>query len=219
MPKTKKVPHDWSRLQTDTEVKSRYTIDAKTRIQTLQSDDNENRANTIHNNIIQARPEAPELHLPQKPRNEKAPWEGKKVVKKRGALQDVLKGTREEVRPKPSTVDDAKKDLDRAHTEEQEKYVKGKIQETERAHESYKTSLAWSVVNEISGRKGSSRGRIRASCPKERIHIQLWKEHFEGLLGQPPVVDDQPVTRVFDALPIKTDGSTMKKLRKAVKST
>ena len=63
-----------------------------------------------------------------------------------------------------------------------------KKKKIERAHESYKTSLAWSLVHEISGRKGSSGGRIRASCPKERI--KLWKEHFEGLLGQPPVMDE-----------------------------
>ena len=48
-----------------------------------------------------------------------------------------------------------KKDLNRASAEQQEEYVKGKIQETECAHESYKTSSAWSIVNEISGRKGS----------------------------------------------------------------
>ena len=92
------------------------------------------------------------MHVPHKPRNEKkSRWEGKKVVEKRGALQDVLKGITGEIRPKALKVEDAKKDLDRAYAEEQEEYVKSKIQETERAHESYKTSLSWSVVNKISG--------------------------------------------------------------------
>ena len=54
---------------------------------------------------------------------------GKKVVKKRGASQDVLKGTTcEEVRPQASKVEDVKKDLKRAYTKEQEEYVKGKIE-------------------------------------------------------------------------------------------
>ena len=92
-----------------------------------------------------------------------------------------------------------------------------KIQTIERADESYIASLAWFVVSEISGRKGSSRSWIRASFPKERM--KLWKEHFEGLLGQPPVVDNEPITRVFDALLIKTGDFTMKKLREAIKST
>ena len=59
-----------------------------------------------------------------------------------------------------------RKDFDRAYAKEQEEYVKGKIQEIERAHESYKTSLAWSIVNEISGRKGSFRGLIRGSVQR-----------------------------------------------------
>ena len=138
------------------------------------------------------------------------------MVEKRGALQDVLKDTIEEVRPKASIVEVAKKELDVAYVEEQEEYVNGKIQETEHAHESYKTSIAWSIVNEISRRKGPSRGRIRASCSKERI--KLWKELFEGLLGQPSVVDEHPITRVSDALPIKTGDFTMSELWEAIKS-
>ena len=156
----------------------------------------------MYNHIIQAHREAAELHVPYKPRNKKSLWEGKKVVEKRGPLQEVLKGTSEEAHPKASKVEDAKKDLNRAYVEEQEEYVKSKIQEIERAHESYKTRFAWSIVNEVSGRKGSSRCRIRASCPKERV--KFWKERFDGLLGQPHVVDDQPITRVLNALPIKT---------------
>ena len=123
-------------------------------------------------------------------------WEGKKVVEKKGALQDILKSTSEEVRPKASKVEDAKKDLDRAFAEEQEDYVKGKIQEIERAHESYKNGFSLIHSERNYGRKGSSRCQIRASCPNECI--KLWKEHFEGLPGQPPVGDDKPLTRVFD---------------------
>ena len=88
-------------------------------------------------NVFQAHREAAELHVPHIPGNKKkSSWESKKVVEKRGALLDVLKGTSEEVRPKASKVQEARKDLDRAYAEEQGEYNKGKIQETERAHES-----------------------------------------------------------------------------------
>ena len=134
----------------------------------MQSNEDENSANTIYNNILQAHQEAAELHVPHKPRNKKKSLrEGKKVIEKRGALQDVLKGISEDVHPKTSRVKDARKDRDRAYAEEQKEYVRGQIQKTECAHESYKTSLAWSIVNEISGRKWSSRRRVRASCPKK----------------------------------------------------
>ena len=118
LPKTKTVPCDWSRLQTDTEVKRRCTIDVKNKFQALQSNEEENWANTIYN-IIQAHRVSAELHVPHKPRNKKSQWEGKEVVEKRGALQDVLKGTSEEVRPKGSKAEDEKY-FDRAYAEELE---------------------------------------------------------------------------------------------------
>ena len=63
MPKTKKVPYDWSRLKTNTEVKSRYTIDVKHRFHAWENDEDANSANTIYNNVIQAHREATELHV------------------------------------------------------------------------------------------------------------------------------------------------------------
>ena len=54
---------------------------------------------------------------------------------------------------------------------------------------------------------------------QRNINYKVMKEHFEGLLGQPPVVDDQPVTRVFNALPIKTGNFTMRELWETIKST
>ena len=69
------------------------------------------------------------------------------------------------------------------------------------------------MVNEISGWEVFPRPD---SC--ELSKGTLWKEHFEGLLGQPPEVDDQPVVRVFDALPINTGDFTVTELREAIKS-
>ena len=123
MPKTKKVHDVWSRPQTNTEVKSRSTINVffkkkkkkKKRFHALHSGEVEISANTIYNSIIQAR-EAAELHARQTPRKKKMSlWEGKGVVEKRDALQAVLKGTSEELRPKASKVEDAKNHLDRAY--------------------------------------------------------------------------------------------------------
>ena len=34
--------------------------------------------------------------------------------------------------------------------------------------------------------------------------MKLWKNHLEQLLGQPPVLDAQPIERVFNTLPIET---------------
>ena len=70
---------------------------------------------------------------------------------------------------------------------EQEEYIKVKVAEIQDAHINQKSRLAWSTINEISGRKKTNRGQIKAESPEERV--KLWKDHFVNLLGQPPVID------------------------------
>ena len=42
-------------------------------------------------------------------------------------------------------------------------------------------SIAWKIVNEISGRKNSNSAKLKASSNGERI--KLWHNHFQELLG------------------------------------
>ena len=46
--------------------------------------------------------------------------------------------------------------------------------------------------------------------------MKLWKNHFEQLLGQPSVLDDQPIQRVFNTLPIETRDFTGDELQKSI---
>ena len=46
--------------------------------------------------------------------------------------------------------------------------------------------------------------------------MKLWKNHFEQLLGQPPVLKNQPIKRVFNTLPIETGDFTADKLQKSI---
>ena len=88
--------------------------------------------------------------------------------------------------------------------------------EIENAHLNNKARLAWDTVNEISGRKNTKKGQIRAESPEERI--ELWKKHFENLLGKPPVINDCPIEKVFETLPIETNDFTEIELVKAIQS-
>ena len=49
--------------------------------------------------------------------------------------------------------------------------------------------------------------------------MKLWKNHFEQLLGQPPVLDHQPIKRVFNTLPIKTEDFTADELQKSINAS
>ena len=49
--------------------------------------------------------------------------------------------------------------------------------------------------------------------------MKLWKNHFEQLLGQPPVLDDQPINGVFNTLPIETGDFTANELQKSINAS
>ena len=65
-------------------------------------------------------------------------------------------------------------------------------------------------------RKCPKSGRIKVNNTEERLAI--WKNHFQKLLGQSPKIDDQPVPKVFDTLPIKTSEFTAIELQASIKS-
>ena len=47
----------------------------------------------------------------------------------------------------------------------------------------------------MSRRKSAAKAKLKATSQQERIH--LWKQHFENLLGNPPKVTHEPITRII----------------------
>ena len=63
-------------------------------------------------------------------------------------------------------------------------------------------------VNEISGRKSSISGKLKANNQEERL--QLWKKHFENLLGRPLNVNNETIIPLFlEELQIKKGNFTI----------
>ena len=54
----------------------------------------------------------------------------------------------------------------------------------------------WQTVNEVSGRKTTSKSKLKASSEQERL--SLWKEQFQNLPGKATVVSDSPVETIND---------------------
>ena len=42
---------------------------------------------------------------------------------------------------------------------------------------------AWQTINEVSRRKSTAKAKLKAASQQEK----LWKQHFENLLGNPPI--------------------------------
>ena len=51
------------------------------------------------------------------------------------------------------------------------------------------------MINEVSRRKSTAKAKLKAASQQERV--KLWKQHFENLLGNPPKVTNEPITRII----------------------
>ena len=47
----------------------------------------------------------------------------------------------------------------------------------------------------MSRRKSTAKAKLKATSKQERIH--LWKQYFKNLLGNPPKVTHEPITRII----------------------
>ena len=215
--KSRQPKYDWSKLITDDTIKTAYTVEVRNRFEALQNLSSDESCDSLYQNIVVAHQKSSELHIPTKPKQKlRVPWETADIVSKRKALHEAFKANQcSRSDENTQKVENAKNELDKAYTNEQKSYVQEKIRSIETAHANHQSKLAWDTVNEITRRKASKAGQIRANSPEERI--KLWKDHFENLLGQPPTIDDQPIIKVHDPLPISTSDFTMQELTLAIK--
>ena len=76
--------------------------------------------------------------------------------------------------------------------------------------------IARQTINEVNRRKSTAKAKLKASNQQERI--KLWKQHFENLLGNPPKVTHEPITRIISKqLDIKLGPFTQEELDSILK--
>ena len=107
-----------------------------------------------------------------------------------------------------------------AYDAEQSKYINKKIKDIEIAAANKQSSIAWKIVNEISGRMNSNSAKLKASSNGERIKI--WHNHFQELLGsqlnKTDDDDDEEILQIHNKLNIKIGLFTIQELNNATKS-
>ena len=119
------------------------------------------------------------LKSKQKKRN---PWETHEVCENRTSIQQTARlkdnqPTTENIR----NCLQAQNILVNSYEEEETQYFQNKINEINNAVSNTKSALSWKAVNEVSGRKKSNKGNIKATSDIERI--QKWHNNFSELLG------------------------------------
>ena len=130
-------------------------------------------------------------------KRKKNPWETEKILSKRTSLKNA--SALQRANPNVTNlkkVKQAKKDLRLSYEQEQAAYVQSKIDEIKSAADNKQSALAWKTVNEISGRKKTTKAKIKANDQAERV--SKWKDHFQNLLGNPPNVLNRPTQKIFE---------------------
>ena len=97
------------------------------------------------------------------------------------------------------------------YIKEHTKYIENHMDKIRDSVEDRQSWIAWQTINEVSRRKSTAKAKLKAVNQQERI--KLWKQHFENLLGNPPKVTHEPITRIISKeLDIKLGTFTQEEL-------
>ena len=97
------------------------------------------------------------------------------------------------------------------YIKEQTDYIQNQIDKIRDSVEDRQSRIAWQTINEVSRRKNTAKAKLKAANQQERI--KLWKQHFENLLGNPPKITHEPITRIISKqLDIKVGPFTREEL-------
>ena len=78
---------------------------------------------------------------------------------------------------------------------EQTEYIQNQMDKIRDSVEDRQSRIAWQTINGVSRRKSTAKAKLKATSQQERIH--LWKRYFENLLGNPPKVTHEAITRII----------------------
>ena len=89
----------------------------------------------------------------------------------------------------------AQKELANIYLKEQTEYIQNQINRITDSVEDRQSRITWQTINEMSRRKSTAKAKLKATRQEERI--QLWKQNFENLHGNPPKVTHEPIKRII----------------------
>ena len=76
-------------------------------------------------------------------------------------------------------------------------YIQNQINKIRDSVKDRQSRVAWQTINEVSRRKSKAKAKLKAANQQERV--QLWKQHFENLLVNPPNITQEPITRIISS--------------------
>ena len=175
----------WSALK-EKDLKDLYTVTIRNTYESLCMD-NETISET-YANLVRVNEETAEELLPKKKRKREKVSDDPRVVKVRKETQSAS----ERYCQKPTEHNRKKMQMCKNKLQETYDTIKEEeldmmIREVEEADEKSKHKESWHIINQITGRKTTKQGIIKAKDKDDRI--EKWYSHFKNLLGNEPIVE------------------------------
>ena len=205
--------YDWALLN-KRDIRDKYVVELRNIFETLQEKTEKRTPNDEYENFVNAHLEAAAKCIPTKPKTKyRVPWGTLAVREKRALVKTASKNYRK----KKTTNANARKlktvqyQLAGIYIKEQTECIQNQIDKIRDSVEDRQSRIAWQTINEVSRRKSTVKAKLKAANQQERI--KLWKQHFENLLGNPPKVTHEPITRIISKqLDIKLGPFTQEEL-------
>ena len=193
---TTTVHYDWLLLN-NRDSRDKYTLVLRNNYDALQEQPKTHTPNKEYENVVNAHLEAAAEFIPTKQRTKyRVPWETLVVREKRADVKTDSKCNRKN--PTNTNAQKLKKGqnkLANIYRKEQTEYIQNHIDKIRESVEARQSRKALQTINEVSRRKRTVKAKMRATSQQDRIH--LWKQHFKNLLGNPPEVTHEPITRII----------------------
>ena len=154
-------------------------------------------SNDEYENFVNAQLEAAAKYIPTKIKTKyRVPWETLAVREKRALVKTASKNYRKNpTNTNALKLKTAQYQLAGIYIKEQTEYIQNQIDKIRDSVEDRQSRIAWKTINEVSRRKNTAKTKLKAANQQERI--KLWKQHFENLLGNPPKITHEPITRII----------------------
>ena len=204
--------YEWALLN-NKDIRDKYVLELRNRFETLQERTEKSTPNDEYENFVNAHLEAAAKYIPTKFKTKyRVPWETLAVREKRALVKIASKNYRKNpTNTNALKLKTAQYQLAGIYIKEQTEYIQNQIDKIKDAVEDRQSRIAWQTINEVNRRKNTAKAKLKAANQQERI--KLWKQHFENLLGNPPKITQEPITRIISKqLDIKLGPFTQEEL-------
>ena len=188
--------YNWALLN-NKDIRDKYVLELGNRFKTLQEKTEKDTPNDEYENFVNVHLGAVAKCIPTKPRSKyRVPWETLAVREKHAHVKTAPKSYRKNLtNTNAQKLKKAQNQLAGIYLKERTEYIQNQIDKIRDSVENRQSRLAWQTINEVSRRKSTAKEKSKTTNQQERI--KLWKHHFENLLGNPPKVTHEPITRII----------------------